>query len=312
MKRFSYQFVNKSMEYVAAVARRQSLTKAAQELHVTQPALSRFIHNLESDIGGSLFNRVGNRFIPTVLGECFAEYAARIQAVEGLLCGEIARQVNSVEGRIRLTLPSLRSPYVLPAIIPPFKERYPNVKLEILEMHADALIENLLSGKVDFAIINTDVPHPNVTSEVIGREPILLAIPADHPLAGIGAKREGDVYPCVDIRLFLDCEFILQHPDQRTRQVADVIFREARIEPKIAMQIRSIDTAIRLVSLGCGICFAAETFLPRQSNPLPLKIFSLNTPAAVTQLSIAYLKNAYLPRYFLDFIEIVKNKHISD
>lgn len=215
--------------------------------------------------------------------------------------------MESGEGRIRITLPSLRSTYVLPIIIPPFKKMHPKVEIQLLEVHADALEDILVTGKADFAIINTAVKNPHVVSKLISRDQILLALPRSHPLAGSGKKVRGNPYPVVDLRDFANEEFIMQYPDQRTRQVADTLFLEAKIEPRTMLQIKSIETALKLVSLGCGACFAAETYLRHMAPPEQIAFFSLNNPVATTHLSLSYLENSYMPKHFLDFIAIVES-----
>ena len=300
-----FPFTNRALEYVTAVAEHGSLTKAARTLYVTQPSLSRFIHTMETRIGGKLFNRVGNQFLPTHLGERLVAFALQIRQVETHLGNEIVKLVDSGVGRIRVTLPSLRSAFVLPVIIPPFRKLYPGVEIHILEAHAGALEENLVAGKADFALINTPVKSPHVVSKLISRDQILLAVPADHPLAGAGKKMKGNPYPVVDIRMFAEDEFIMQYPDQRTRQVADTMFREAGIAPRIMLEIKSIETSLKLVSLGCGVCFAAEAYLEDKALRERMRFFSLNNPIAMTHLSLCYLENSYMPAHFLDFIRIV-------
>lgn len=300
-----FPFTNKALEYVTAVAEHGSLTKASRALYITQPSLSRFIHSMEIRIGGKLFNRVGNQFLPTHLGERLIAYALQIQQVEFHLGNEIDKLVDGDAGRIRIALPSLRSAFVLPVIIPPFRKRHPDVEIQLLEAHAGSLEETLIVGKVDFALINTPIRNPHVVSHPVSRDQILLVTPVDHLLAGAGTMIKGSPYPVVDIEMFSEDEFILQYPNQRTRQVADTMFQEARITPKIMLEIDSIETSLKLVSLGCGVCFAAEMYLQEKGLQKRVRRFSLNSPIATTHLSLCHLENCYMPRHFQDFIQIV-------
>lgn len=306
MERNNFQITNKAMEYVAAVAKYQSLTKAAEELYITQPSLSRFIHNLEDNIGCKLFNRIGNRFLPTYVGERFVEYAQQINIVESQLCSELYNMVQEDAGSLRLALPVLRSAYILPAILPAYISKCPKVSVRLFEVHADFLEDLLISGKADFAILNTAAKNPNLVTHVISHDQILLVVPADHPMANAGTYQEDNLYPVIDIRKFKNDEFILQYPDQRTRQVADLILQEAGIEPRIMLTTRNIEAALKMVSLGCGICFAAETHLRHIVLPKQPVCFSLGNPLARVDLALAYLENSYRPKHFQDFIDLVE------
>ena len=112
------QINNKNMEYVAAVAQYDSITAAAESLYISQPALSRFISNLEKRIGVTLFQRVGNRFLLTYEGERFLYHAKRIMEIEQELQNELSDINKQKQGRLRLALPVLRSPNILPRILP--------------------------------------------------------------------------------------------------------------------------------------------------------------------------------------------------
>ena len=181
------QINNKNMEYVAAVAQYDSITAAAESLYISQPALSRFISNLEKRIGVTLFQRVGNRFLLTYEGERFLYHAKRIMEIEQELQNELSDINKQKQGRLRLALPVLRSPNILPRILPPFSRQYPNVDIIITELHSGFLENMLLDGDVDFAILN-DVPKdPRIVAEHIRDDEDADRLPL--PSAGRGRNR---------------------------------------------------------------------------------------------------------------------------
>lgn len=185
---------------------------------------------------------------------------------------------------------------------------YPNVKFILREAHSGLLEKLLLSGEVDFAILNAPIKSRETTSVLIRNDEVLLAVPPFHPFAGYGEHQEGKCLPTIDIALFKQDKFIFQYPDQRTRQVADHILEQAKIEPNILLETRSIETALKMVSKGMGLCFVPETYVKGARLEVSPVYFSLNSPNSILELSLAYLKNIYLPKYFQDFIKVVKEK----
>ncbi len=293
------QLNNKYMEYVVALAQHQTVSAAAEAMFISQPAMSHFIRSLENRLGVKLFNRVRNRYIPTYEGERYLFYARRIIALETQMRNEFAEIRVAGHGQIRLALPTLRSAYILPSLVPAYRRLYPNVKLVTLE-------KMLLSGEADFAILNSPAKNSDTTSLFIRRDEILLAVPPDHPQIAGSQRRPDSPFDTIDIRLFREDGFILQYPDQRTRQTADHILQDVGLVPHVVIQTRSIESALKMVSQGVGICFAPETYIRQLDLCPPPRCFSLGSPHSVYDLSLAYRKNTYLPVYFQDFIQVVK------
>ena len=301
-----WQATNKYMEYVLALAQNQTMSAAAEAVFISQPAMSHFIHSLEEKMGFKLFNRVGNRYIPTYEGDRYIYHARRILSEETQLYSELADIKKRGKGQIRFTLPTLRSAYILPHLIATYQKDHPNVDLMVREVHSQNLERVLLSGDVDFAIMNTDVKNPDIVCDFVCHDEVLLVLPDRHPLANRGVPVSKKKYPTIDLSLLKDERFILQPPDQRTRKTADDILKKAGIVPSILLETRSIEAALGLVSNGVGVCFAPETYVQKAHDSGNLLCFSLNQPETVYNLSIAYLRRSYFPQYFEDFIRIAK------
>ena len=300
------QLNNKFMEYIVALEKYQSISAAAEAMFISQPAMSHFLNNLESRLGTKLFNRVRGRYIPTYEGERYLYYARKIMYLESQLENEFAEMKNAGYGKIRLALPTLRSAYILPNLVARYRELYPHVRITLQEAHSSLLERMLLNGEVDFAILNAPAKSNDTVSLLIRYDEVLLAVPQNHPCASAGTESPSSAFPSIDISLFRSDPFIFQYPDQRTRQTADRILSQAGIQPNILLETRSIETALKMVSKGLGICFAPETYVHQLKLENPPVYFSLGGPTSIFGLSLAYLKSAYLPVYFQDFISVVK------
>ena len=297
----------KDLAYVLAIAKYQNITKAADSLYVTQPTLTKFLQNLERNLGQKLFRKLGHRFILTYAGERYVKKATEILNLKKELDQEMGDIIKNNQGSLKIAFPVMRGTYMLPCTLPIFNSLYPNVRLNILEADSSSLENMLLGGEADLAFFNLPVKSPDIDYEVISHEELLLLIPSRNPLAECGIKKEGLHYPWMDLRLLEKEPFIMQIPGQRTRHAVDQLFKEYRIEPNIKLQTSNITAEAALASKGYGCCFVTESHL-RHIRPLDnVAFFSVGSPCTVMDFVAAFRRGSYLPYHAREYITIVKD-----
>lgn len=297
----------KELAYVLAIAKYQNITRAADSLYVTQPTLTRFLQNLEKELGQKLFRKLGHRFVLTYAGERYVKKATEILNLKKELDQEMGDIIKNNQGSLKIAFPVMRGTYMLPCTLPIFNSLYPNVRLNILEADSSSLENMLLSGEADLAFFNLPVKSPDIDYEIISHEELLLLVPSRNPLAGCGAKKEGLNYPWMDLRLLEKEPFIMQIPGQRTRHVVDRLFKEYHIEPNIKLQTSNITAEAALVSRGYGCCFVTESHL-RHIQPLDhVSFFSVGSPCTLMDFVAAFRRGSYLPFHAREYITIVKD-----
>ena len=164
----------------------------------------------------------------------------------------------------------------------------------------------ILSGDIDLAFMVLPDRHQDITYEVLSEEELMLIMSPEHSLAKEGITKEGCKYPWMDMAKLKDEQFILQWPDQRTRQTTDKIFRDVGIKPNIILTIRNIYAAVELAADNYGLTFVSEApFRYIQTRVRPL-CFSVGNPNTIFNLTAAYHRNVYLPLYTQEFINILK------
>lgn len=296
----------KELHYILCIAKHQNLSKAAQELYVSQPTLSKYLQKLESDLDCKLFSRIDNRYLPTHIGSRYLEYARKMLLVNQDWERELSDLTSYSEGELNIAVPPMRSSCMIPSILVPFSAKYPNIHVNFLE-EASGVQETLLQNhQIDFAIFNVTSHHPKLTYELLGEEEILLILSPHHPLAAFQKEAIVSPYPYLDLSLFSKEPFILHYPDQTTGRIALELFKKYKITPPVPFHTRNTQAAVLLVLEGLGSCFAPKTYMDHlHFNKKPL-CFSLGAPKVCSSLSIAYQKGAYLPAYALDFIQIAK------
>lgn len=301
------QISNKNMQYIVALDTHKTISAAAKSLYISQPALSRFLQNLEKDLGFQLFIRANKKLIPTYEGERYLFHAKRILQMESQMEEELQSMLSDSIGRLRIALPSLRSAMILPSILPAFYKCYPNVEIILQEVSSRMIEKLLIDGEVDYAFLNQKSTCPDMVSHVISNDRILLAVSPSHYMYEKG-KKDFFIgkYPEIDIKLLKDDLFILQPDDQRTRKAAEEIFEAANISPQILLVTKSIEASLMLVSSGLGVCFVAESYAKHIRVPHPLSFFSILGPYAEVNILLAHMNYLYQPDYSLKFLEIAK------
>lgn len=136
-----------------AVARHLSFTRAAQELFITQPAITKHVRELERTYGQRLFERRGNRISLTEAGRALFTHADAIEALDQQLSETLHMLGNDGGGRLRLGASTTLTQYVIPRFLPGFQARYPNVALTLINGNSEQIAEALLRGQLDLGFV---------------------------------------------------------------------------------------------------------------------------------------------------------------
>lgn len=182
----------KALEYCVEIARQGSFTKAAQALHVAQPALSMAVSRLEDELGVALFNRATRQISVTAEGQLFL---ARAEAcLEGLAGArrELQDLTQLHSGEIRVGVPPMYGIRHIPELLMQFRARYPGIAMHVVEGSADDISERLATRDIDVALLESRRVDPAWESVLLGSDEMVLCMAQDHPLAGnssIAAQR---------------------------------------------------------------------------------------------------------------------------
>lgn len=234
------------LKYFLAVAREGSFSRAARELHVTQPTVSSGVADLERALGVRLFNR-GNRHVGlTMEGRTLANYGMQIQDL-----------VESTEDRLRRrdVLPGegfqfgaidAAVTYLLPDILKAYMRDFPNVALSVQVAPSRYLVDDLLLNRSEFAVISLPFAHPKLETVSIHRDSMPLVAGASHRFS----RRSS-----VALEEIAEEPLILFHADSVSRKIVDERFAEAGVSPGVVMEMRSPEAMRKLVEVGVGISF---------------------------------------------------------
>ena len=292
------------LEYILCIAKHQNLTKASQELYISQPTLSKHLKKLEQEMNGKLFSRCGNRYIPTHLGFKYMEYAKSMLELHANWQKELEDLTSYKTGELNIAFPPLRSSCIIPKVMPLFHEKYPNVKINFLEESNEIEEKLLKNDTLDFVVFNETVPNPNLTYETIGKEEILIMLPENHPLICDSSYIEID-----DLK---DASFILNFPNQTTGKIVLNALESHEIHPDILFHTRNTQAGALLCQQGYGVCFIPRNYVDIIQFEKPPHLYSVGKNKLYSTLVIAYRKNKYMTEYEKYFISLIKENLIVE
>ena len=247
-----------TLEYFLKCADMQHLTKAAAELHVSQPSLTRTIKSLEKELDAPLFEKRGRNIVLTRYGQILKLHTERILAELSAAEKEIKESRGTVETTVRLSLRS--ASHLIPGFIIDFQKRYPNIHLEILmEKNEEAKDGN---SAIDLSLYSTIKPEHTDGSQTLLEEEILLAVPKSDARAGSRT---------VNLRDFSDDPFLLLQIGKSLRTITDVYCHEAGFTPKISLESDNPQTIRAFIRAGFAISFVPKiTWYGMQNEAIAL------------------------------------------
>ena len=239
----------RQLQYLKLLAEHGSFSRAAEAAHVSQPALSSGVQELERILGAPVVERTRGAVLLTAVG---AEAVRRAEDVlartEDLV--EAARNAGKpLSGRFRLGVIPTVAPYLLPQKLGSLREQYPNLRLFIREDLTPRLIAGLKSGQLDAAVIALPYDAPGIDHAHIANDEIVAAAPVNHPLAGIGPIPKGALKG-EDLILLEDGHCL------RDQALAAVNIEAPKGEDVFAAT--TLPTLVQMVSSGLGVSFLPQ------------------------------------------------------
>ncbi len=229
----------------AAAARTLSFSRAAREVHLTQPAVSMQIRELERIAGLPLFERGRGRLRLTAPGEALLVHAQRV--IAELRDAEAALAALAGLARGRLTIAAVSTAkYFAPKLLARFTQRHPGIELRLLVSNRAEVVRLLADDEVDLAITGTTPHELPLAARSFARHPLLVVAAPDHPLARRRRVAAGELSGQA---------FLVREPGSGTRAALDRFLRAARIHPGRAMEMHSNETIKQAVMAGMGIAF---------------------------------------------------------
>lgn len=258
----------RQIRYFMEVAEREHVTEAADALHVAQSSVSRQIFNLENELGINLFIREGRRVKITPIGKVFLERMKQAINMLDEAEREVKEYLDPEKGTVRIAFPISMAAHTLPSMIYAFRMRYPEAKFQMNNALYPNLIEGVINGEFNLAII---APIPNeekeqkIKGKILFTEDVVILLPINHPLAN---------RPSIKLQDLKNDPFVVLPEGYVFREFVVNACNKSGFSPQIAFEGKDIDALKGLVSAGLGIALMPEMTLidnmPRSTVTVPL------------------------------------------
>ncbi|MBD8695737.1 LysR substrate-binding domain-containing protein [Stenotrophomonas sp. WHRI 8082] len=290
----------RDLKYLVALAEHRHFGKAAAACFVSQPTLSTQIRKLEDELGVSLVERAPRKVMLTPAGHDAAA-RARVIVAEVEQMKEAARRSRDPEaGAVRLGIFPTLGPYLLPHVIPRIRERFPQLELLLVEEKSDVLLARLREGKLDAALLALPVLDDQLHTEFLFEEPFLLAVSAQHPLAG--RKR-------LDVQELSAQRLLLLEDGHCLRDQALEVCRLFGANEKSEFRATSLETLRQMVAADVGITLlptlSVKPPVPRSDNIRLLDLIGDNPPSR--RIAMAWRRSSAMSGFLLQLADQFKH-----
>ncbi|MBX2848548.1 MAG: DNA-binding transcriptional regulator OxyR [Acidiferrobacterales bacterium] len=272
----------RDLQYLVAVHDLNNFSKAAERCYVSQPTLSGQLKKLEDELGSELIERSTRQVLFTQLGEEVVRYAREaLQTVEQIR--SVAKQsMNPMQGDFHIGLIPTVGPFLLPLIMPELSARYPKSNLFLYELRTEELIEKLLKGEIDAAILaKLDWDYPVAQTDLY-EEPMQLAVSTSDAVL---MNEESVSLDVLDDREVL----MLEDGHCLRNQALDVCFSAGAKEDQ-RFKATSMDTLLHMVATGTGMTLIPE--LATRSQVQGIRFLKFNDPVPKREVVMLTRKNS--------------------
>lgn len=283
----------KDISYIIAVVENKTISQAAKNLYISQPALSQAIARIEKQLGTPLFRRSGRVLTPTSAGEMVVQEGRKLLQQNAYLMSGIARLKQGYKEKLRFGISPFYSKYYLPGIFRYYSQHMPDMRLEIVEKISVELERDVLSGDLDFCFVPAFPLNPELDYHTVASEEIFLGVPRSHPANAFASATSA--LPCMDLQFVRYEPFILQPPEQKIASMQERIFHHYGFTPNVAYETRNWDTILYLTCSGVGLSLLPEVFLETPFVRDPPNFYRLLGLDTTRPFAVAFRHGRVLP-----------------
>ncbi len=252
----------KQIQYVIALSETLSFSQVAEQLGITQPALSKQIQHIEKELGVKLFDRNHSPLTLTPAGEYFVRNARELVYKEEQLRKALNKFNSGENGRLVIGVTPFRSLYLMPELVRKIRNRYPGVQVSLQELSSNQLRKEATDGKYDLAIVN--LPVDTSLLDVTPLEPDTLTLAVHNDMVGQLPCTNDGKYLTVDFKELQDLPFIVLSPGQEMRQLFDSLCAASDVYPTIAAEVNGVTSAWAMARAGVGVALLPLQFVRSQ------------------------------------------------
>lgn len=292
---------DRRLQVFHAVARQLSFTKAAEQLFMTQPAVTFQIKQLEEHLNTRLFERSHGRIALTPAGELVFSYAEKILTLSEELETRVGELTGAISGPLLLGASTTVAEFYLPQILGEFKAMHPHVQAHMTVANSETVATRVAEHVLDVGLIESPSHLNGVHTEVVCEDVLVLICSPKHKLAK--AKRVSAAEVAAE-------PFISREPGSGTRDVADQYFQQSKIAPdaiNVVMELGSPEAIKGVVETGLGVSILSRATVAKELKLGVLVAVPLDPPL-IRGLSVVTPKEKFRSRLLTTFVEFAMKR----
>ena len=286
-----------NLKAFVAVAEHKSFSLAAESLFMTQPAISKRVAALESELGVALFDRLGRQVQLTEAGVTFLQSCRRILSDLSVSTDEVRALSATIGGKLRMATSHHVGIHRLPPVLKTFTQAYPDVELDLLFMDSELACHDVANGTLELAVVTLpDEADVNLVTELIWPDPLVIVTAPDHPLANTMSE------PASSPKVLSKHAAVLPSVGTVTRKILFDAIRPFDIKLVTALETNYLETIKMMVSVGLGWSALPSSMIDDSIVDVPIKGLRMQR-----QLGAVQLKNRTLGRAASAFVQMLKH-----
>ncbi|MED4729218.1 LysR family transcriptional regulator [Aneurinibacillus migulanus] len=285
----------RQLEFFAEVARHKSFTRAAEQLLVAQPAISKSIKKLEEEVGLILFNRSERKVSLTAEGEALLKHAESILDQLAHAKAEMEELSGLKKGEVRIGLPSMVGSYYFPGLIIDFKKKYPDLQITVYEQGTVKIRQMLIDGEIDMGVVLEEDVEDGVEVLPFLKEEMVVCVPDSHPFAGRSA---------VSYEELTQESLVLFKEGYFQREITARASRMSGLPLNVTFETNQISLIKSLVAKQLGVTLFLRMVIVDDTHLVPVSL----DPPVYLKLGVAWNKNAYLSKANQAFLSFMMDR----
>jgi len=290
---------DRRLQVFHTVARLLSFTKAAETLHMTQPAVTFQVRQLEEHFNTRLFDRTHNRISLTEAGKRVYEYSDRIFALYSEMENAVREMTGDVSGVLMIGASTTIAEYMLPALLGDFKKQYPDVNVQLKVSNSDGIVHMVETNVIDLGVVESPVMNKNLVVEVCRMDQLVAIVPPHHPLAAQSSVRIEDL---------LEHPYICREEGSGTREVIAEYMTARGVnsgQVKLSMELGSPESIKGAVEAGMGVSIISRATVLKELQLGTLVALTLDPPLE-RPFSFVHQKQKFRHRAMDELLEFAR------
>jgi DNA-binding transcriptional LysR family regulator len=294
--------VNFRLKVFRTVAEHLNFRRAAEELSLTQPAVTSQIKTLEQELGVQVFDRSGSRISLTPAGTVLLKYAQKIEHLEAAALEAMSPFAGEPRGELHMGASLTIAQYILPRILGDFQQQHPQIQPRVITCNTEQVLESLVAHEISLGFIEGPTMRRDVHTEMFLEDEIVLVVPPAH---------EWSVQGFVEPEQLKQERLLMRERGSGTRRVIEMALQKHGLRTKelrLAMEVDSTEGIITAVEAGLGIGFASLWSISKELQLGTIRVVPILGVRMTRPLSVAYEIGHEPQGITLAFLHLVRSR----